>query len=67
MGAPHPMTIRIAIAALLLSAVSGQYWHAVRIDDGKVRVVCDNGGDATIEPTSQFGSIVVSCGTRGER
>lgn len=56
--------IRIAIAALLLSAASGQYWHTARISDGKVRVVCDNRADATIEPTDQFGSIIVSCGTR---
>ena len=56
--------IRIAIAALLLSAASSQYWHVTRISDGKVRVICENGADATVEPTDQFGSIIVSCGTR---
>jgi hypothetical protein len=40
------------------------YYHTERISDGQVRVVCDNGADATIRPTSQFGSIIVDCGTR---
>lgn len=56
--------IRLLIAALLLSAPSTQYWHVACISDGKVRVICDNGADATVEPTNQFGSIVISCGTR---
>ena len=40
------------------------YWHTEYLSDGRVRIVCDNKADATIEPTPQFGSIIVSCGTR---
>jgi hypothetical protein len=40
-----------------------QYWNAERLDDGKVKIVCSNGGDATVRP-SDFGSIIVDCGAR---
>jgi hypothetical protein len=50
--------------ASISHAVTSQYWHVSRISDGKVRIICTNGGDATIEPTAQEHSIIVSCGTR---
>jgi hypothetical protein len=43
----------------------GGYYRVERLGDGQLRVVCTNGGDATIRPEpDQFGSIVVDCGTR---
>lgn len=45
-------------------APSSAYWHTVALDDGRVRVICDNNGDATVEPGASFSSIIVSCGTR---
>lgn len=44
--------------------VNVQYWHTRRLTDGRVRVLCDNGGDATVRPDTQFGSLVIDCGTR---
>lgn len=44
--------------------VNVQYWHTRRLTDGRVRVLCDNGGDATVRPDDQFGSLVIDCGTR---
>lgn len=49
---------------LSMKRPNSAYFHTVKLDDGRVRVTCDNGGDATIEPGDQFGSIIVSCGTR---
>jgi hypothetical protein len=46
-----------------ISHQHGDYYHTERVNDGQVRVICDNGGDATVRP-SDFGSIVVDCGTR---
>jgi hypothetical protein len=56
-------------ASLLFSLGCGQktirpYYHMEYVTDGQVRVVCENGGDATVRPTEQFGSIIVDCGTR---
>jgi hypothetical protein len=29
---------------------------------GEMKVTCTNGADATVRPTGQFGSVVISCG-----
>jgi hypothetical protein len=42
----------------------GGYYRVERIADGQVRVICLNGGDATVRPTDQFGSLIVDCGTK---
>jgi hypothetical protein len=43
----------------------GGYYRIERLGDGQLRIVCTNGGDATIRPEpDQFGSIIVDCGTR---
>jgi hypothetical protein len=43
----------------------GGWYHIAREGSGRARVVCDNGGDATVRADGRFGSLVVDCGTLG--
>lgn len=45
-------------------ASDAAYYRINRVSEGEVGVTCMNHGDPTIEPTQEFGYLVVSCGTR---
>lgn len=58
----------IVIVGLLLASLGctkmpdARVYKLSRTPNGELYVHCLNGGDATIRPVEEFGSIVVSCG-----